>query len=439
MRVLANLMIWPPLIAAILFTWALSLQTLLTTPEPLDYNLQSALMLICVVLAIIGISRVGALVWLSFLDHLVPKPKPSHTKIFPMVSVIVPVFNEGRSIDSALRSLVALKYPSLEIIVIDDGSIDETFDRVHWMRKRLPKARIRLLTQPNGGKASALNLGISRAQGEFVLCVDGDCIIHPDAISVALAHMSNPQVAAVAGGVKVVNKRSVLGCLQALEYSCGLALKKRAFSFANAVNIVPGPLGMFRRDALAQVGGFELDTFAEDFDLTLRLLDAGWMVVYESRVWAKTEAPETLLELSRQRYRWNRGTLQAMYKHKHLLFSPLKSPYRCLACWLMICEGIVWPIVSVLLQFSFVALTIANPAALDHVLAIFAQLLLFELSIALVCCESEGEPLTLAFWTPVSCVFYMPLLDAWRVFALFDQTIGSPMQWDSVKRLGKLS
>src|SRR6185436_16069303 len=155
--------------------------------------------------------------------------------------------------------------------------------------------------------------------------MDGDARLSPDALRHAMRHFSDPRIAAVAGNVKVVNRRNLWTRLQALEYIEGLNMARRAQGFLRVVNIVPGPIGVFRRDVLRRVGGYDTDTFAEDADLTLKILTAGWHVAYEERAIAYTEAPERFVELVKQRYRWTRGVLQALRKHRMWLVSPRRG------------------------------------------------------------------------------------------------------------------
>jgi len=177
---------------------------------------------------------------------------------------------------------------------------------------------MRVLVKANGGKFDALNHGIAHARGEIVVCIDGDSIIERDALRYLVAHFDDPSVGAVAGNVRVANRATIWSGLQALEYVVGLGLAKRAQSAGGAVTIVPGPAGAFRKTALAEVNAYDGDTFAEDFDLTMKLLEAGWHVVYEPRAIVLTEAPERTLDLLRQRYRWTRGSLQVLPRAAHL-------------------------------------------------------------------------------------------------------------------------
>jgi cellulose synthase/poly-beta-1,6-N-acetylglucosamine synthase-like glycosyltransferase/peptidoglycan/xylan/chitin deacetylase (PgdA/CDA1 family) len=231
------------------------------------------------------------------------------------VSVIVPAYNEAANIEATARSLRANDYPGLEVIVVDDGSTDGTADVVR--RLRLPGVRV--IRRPNGGKPAALNTGILYARGSLLVMVDGDTVLERDAVGRLLQAFADPGVGAVSGNTRVANRGGFLGRWQHLEYVVGFNLDRRMFEIAECMPTVPGAIGAFRRDALADVGGLSPATLAEDTDLTMAVGRAGWRVVYCDAAIAWTEVPSTLRGLWRQRYRWCFGTMQAMWKHRRSL------------------------------------------------------------------------------------------------------------------------
>jgi cellulose synthase/poly-beta-1,6-N-acetylglucosamine synthase-like glycosyltransferase len=228
------------------------------------------------------------------------------------VSVIVPAYNESANIANTVRSLVANDYPRFEVIVVDDGSTDDTGGIV----RRLGLPGVRVIRQPNAGKPAALNTGIAHARGDLLLLVDGDTVLAPDAIGQLVQRFAEDDVGAVSGNTKVANRRGLLGRWQHLEYVVGLNLDRRMFELGECMPTVPGAIGAFRREALTDVGGVPATTLAEDTDLTMAVIRAGWRVVYEETAIAWTEAPSTVRQLWRQRYRWSYGTMQAMWKHR---------------------------------------------------------------------------------------------------------------------------
>jgi peptidoglycan/xylan/chitin deacetylase (PgdA/CDA1 family)/glycosyltransferase involved in cell wall biosynthesis len=231
------------------------------------------------------------------------------------VTVIVPAYNEAANIAATVRSLVANDYPDLDVIVVDDGSTDDTAGIV----RRLKLPRVSIVQQLNAGKPAALNNGIAHARSELLILVDGDTVFEPSAVGRLVQPFVDPEVGAVSGNTKVANRRGLLGRWQHLEYVMGFNLDRRMFEVGNCMPTVPGAIGAFRRVALADVGGVPAVTLAEDTDLTMAIIRAGWRVVYEESAIAWTEAPSSLRQLWRQRYRWCYGTMQAMWKHRRAL------------------------------------------------------------------------------------------------------------------------
>lgn len=247
--------------------------------------------------------------------HARRRRKPWGPRVREPVSVIVPAYNEEAGIESTLLSLFSCKYP-MEIIVVDDGSTDGTADVV----ARYRGMGVRLIRQANAGKPAALNTGIAHARGRILVLLDGDTVFQPDAIHYLVQPFSDPGIGAVSGNAKVGNRTGLLGRWQHIEYVVGFNLDRRFQDLAGCIATVPGAIGAFRREALADVGGVSDQTLAEDTDLTMAILRAGWRVVYEEKAIAWTEAPASLGQLWRQRYRWSYGTMQAMWKHRRSVF-----------------------------------------------------------------------------------------------------------------------
>jgi cellulose synthase/poly-beta-1,6-N-acetylglucosamine synthase-like glycosyltransferase/peptidoglycan/xylan/chitin deacetylase (PgdA/CDA1 family) len=231
------------------------------------------------------------------------------------VSVIVPAYNEKEGIEAAVRSLATGDHTEIEVVVVDDGSTDGTADLVD--RMNLPNVRV--VRVPNGGKPNALNTGVAMARHDLIVMVDGDTIFEPDSLRLLVQPFADPSVGAVAGNVKVGNRETTVALWQHIEYVIGFNLDRRLYEVMNCMPTVPGAIGAFRREALAGVGGVSDETLAEDTDVTMALCRAGWRVVYEENARAWTEAPTTMEQLYRQRYRWSYGTMQAMWKHRKAL------------------------------------------------------------------------------------------------------------------------
>ncbi len=268
------------------------------------------LMLAAVVLALL---RLIVQVWCARVHvRRVRKAARRRKRYVGTVSVIVPAYNEAANIEATVRSLLANDYPNVEVIVVDDGSSDGTAEIVR--RLRLPSVYV--VEQENAGKPTALNTGVMFARGDILVMVDGDTVFEPDAIGELVQPLADPAVGAVSGNTKVANRGGLLGRWQHLEYVIGFNLDRRMFDILQCMPTVPGAIGAFRREAVVDVGGVSTQTLAEDTDFTMAIIRAGWRVVYAPDAIAWTEAPASLRQLWRQRYRWCYGTMQAMWKHR---------------------------------------------------------------------------------------------------------------------------
>jgi cellulose synthase/poly-beta-1,6-N-acetylglucosamine synthase-like glycosyltransferase/spore germination protein YaaH/peptidoglycan/xylan/chitin deacetylase (PgdA/CDA1 family) len=235
------------------------------------------------------------------------------------VSVIVPAYNEEITVFESLISLTKSNYENIEFIFVDDGSSDDTYKIVKEGFSNDP--RIKIFTKPNGGKASALNYGISKASAEFVVCIDADTQLNKDAIKELMSYFYKAEIAAVAGTVKVGNAHNLITKWQSIEYITSQNMDRRAFDILNTITVVPGAIGAFRKSVIQEVGGFTTDTLAEDCDLTMRILRAGYVVRNSDTAIAYTEAPETVEMLLKQRLRWSFGVMQSFYKNRKTLFN----------------------------------------------------------------------------------------------------------------------
>jgi poly-beta-1,6-N-acetyl-D-glucosamine synthase len=407
-----------------------------------NYVLAAISIYLLVFLALL-ISRYAILIVYSFLDHLEDIKRgpvisdPSKDSSLPMVSLVVPAYNEGVVIEAAIRSLLQLDYPNYEILVIDDGSTDDTYEKALAVAAESKTVPVRIITKRNGGKAEALNTGMTLAHGEFILNMDGDSKMSPNVLRACVRHFDDPRVGAVAGNVKVINRENIWSNIQALEYVEGLAMARKAQSFMRAVNIIPGPLGMFRKSVLQEVGGYDHDTFAEDCDLTLKLLVRGWHIAYEQSAVAWVETPSRLLDLLKQRYRWTRGILQATSKHSASLWQPRKAGINCFILWYMLFEGIMWPFSTILgnLFFMYVGLQYGLAVLLFYW---WLQLTALDVIAAAYCVIIEDEDPALIYYAIMFRIFYINIIDVSKVFATIEEWRGNTMTWGKLDREGKL-
>lgn len=389
------------------------------------------------IFAALAMVRLVVFMLASFGDHLLRAKSPGSSGHHPLVSIVVPVFDEGPCVEAALRSLLRLRYSQIEIIVVDDGSRDDTLERALRVSRAEGGGRIRVFSKANAGKAKALNYGIERASGEILMAVDGDSVVEEGALAAALPHFTDPDVGAVAGYVRVVNTRSVLCKLQLAEYVVGLNLVRRAQGLFGAVGTVPGPIGIFRRSALRRVGGYDSDTFAEDCDLTMKLLADGWKVVFEPEAVSCTEAPESLVALMKQRYRWARGILQTLRKHRRLLLDPRRSEPATVVLWLTVLEAVVWPVINSLGLVSFV-LALSQVPAQGVAVGLWTQLMLLEAIVLLASLGPRERRNRYVLLSPLVRLVFQVVLDVTRVLANAEELLRLHMSWGKLERRGRL-
>jgi len=267
---------------------------------------------------LLGILRMAIFVFLSRKQVKRYKDTKIDPSFTPFVSVVIAAYNEEKVICKTIDSILSSDYSSFEVLIIDDGSKDDTAGIVQKTYANHPF--VRLIQKSNGGKSSAVNLGFKEAKGEIVVALDADTLIAENAVSLLVNHFKNESVAAVSGNVKVGNKGNFLTNWQHIEYVTGFNLERRAFATLNCITVVPGAIGAWRKTAIEEAGYFKEDTLAEDTDITLTLLRQGKRIEFEEKAYAFTEVPEDIRSLTKQRYRWVYGTLQCLWKHREALF-----------------------------------------------------------------------------------------------------------------------
>jgi len=258
-------------------------------------------------------------IWQAFRSN---KPVKRSRKQRPLVSVLIPAHNEEKAIIRCLDSVRHSSYRKLEIIVIDDASNDNTAQLVMNYICKYPNRSISLLVmQKNRGKAGALNHALSRqAQGELIMTLDADSVLHKQAIKNAVSYFDNPKVAGVAANVRIMDSTRILGLLQKFEHMIGYRSKK-FYSLANSEFIIGGVASTYRRNILKQVDFYDEDTVTEDIGLSLKVVSLGnrdHRIVYAADVVAMTEGVQTFGALVKQRYRWKMGSLQNLLKNRQL-------------------------------------------------------------------------------------------------------------------------
>jgi cellulose synthase/poly-beta-1,6-N-acetylglucosamine synthase-like glycosyltransferase len=355
----------------------------------------------------------------------------------PRVTIVVPAYNEEVTIAVSIKSLVQQTYKNLEIIIMDDGSKDATYKISKKFEGDFEGKKIKVLTKKNGGKSRALNFAIERSSGELIMCVDADSKLEADAVELMTRYFQDKDIVAVAGSVFVSNRINIWTKLQALEYIEGLNMVRNAQAFLKLVNIIPGPIGMFRKDAILEVGGYAHDTFAEDADLTLKLIKKNYKIEFEPEAVAHTEAPDELLDLLKQRYRWTRGILQAIRKHSKSLWTKKKedSWNFTIVLWYMLFEAIFWPFMDLFAMILLIYISVAQGAStvLFYWWSLFTVV---DVAGALYCILITNETKRLAFYAIYYRLYFISVINISKIFATIEEWFNIEMSWGKLDRKG---
>ena len=275
------------------------------------------------------------------------KKQPVLVSPLPLVSVVIAAFDEEYAIGRTLDALLKMKYPSFEVVVVDDGSSDRTSEIV---RSYIEKGPVRLVQKEvNEGKAMALNDALPVCRGEILLLIDADIIVTPDLLNNIVPHFRSSRVGAVTGNPRVANRRGLLKRLQAIEFSSIISMQRRAQRIWGRVMTVSGAVVAFRRSAILDVGLFTPSMATEDIDMTWRLQMRFWDIRYEPRAVVWMEVPPNLREFWKQRRRWVRGLAQVLRRYRPV---PLHWKWRRL--WPVFYESTI----SILWAFTFVGITL---------------------------------------------------------------------------------
>jgi len=348
----------------------------------------------------------------------------------PFVSILVPAYNEQEVISRTLDSLMNLNYRKKEIIIVDDGSSDLTASIASWYRE----SGVKVVSQPNSGKASALNHALLYAKGELIITVDSDSMVARDAVDEVVRLLEgHPGTVAVAGNIKVLNGKSILTRIQELEYVMALNTIRRAYAFFGSVMVIPGAFGAFRRSDVTAVGGYDKDTLTEDFDLTVKLLKGRGPVISSSSAVAYTEVPSTLRGLFRQRLRWSTGAFQTVYKHREVAVERRYGALHSIG-FPVLMMSLLNPFVGLLAIGAGAILALSGPPwAYVEMAGIF---LLAQFFVALVAISIDQEDYRLAAYAPLFVVGYRQLMDAITVLAALRTTLHREAAWNKLARSG---
>jgi cellulose synthase/poly-beta-1,6-N-acetylglucosamine synthase-like glycosyltransferase len=349
----------------------------------------------------------------------------------PSITIIIPAYNEEKWIAHCIEAVLEANYPSKEVIVVDDGSTDNTYE----IASRYASRGVTVLRKPNGGKASAINYGLLFATGEVVVCIDADSIIGRETLKNIVKPFMDTRVLGVAGNVKVVNPLGWLTKCQALEYIGSINIMRRATSFFGAVNVMPGALTAFRRSQVTLIGRYDKETVAEDFDITVKLQKVGGIVQAPTNAFVYTEAPSKLSSFYLQRLRWNRGGLQVLLRHRDVLSNPRYGFLNYLVYPFVVMHLIVLPVLGVL-SIPAMFLTILSGGA-AYVLFLTIVFSLLSAFLFLTALAIDEEDVRLAVYSPFFAVGYKNVLDIIGIIAIFDILIlRRRPRWTRAEKVG---
>jgi biofilm PGA synthesis N-glycosyltransferase PgaC len=375
---------------------------------------------------------------------------PPYDESLPYVSILAPAYCEAACVHDAMSALVRLDYPAYEVIFVDDGSSDNTyhlalsFAGAHCSERG--RCDVRVFTKPNQGKWSAHNYGLKHAKGALILCIDADSRIEPGALKLMVRHMRDQRVGAVSGQIRVRNRKSLVGLFQAFEYVLANGALRLSQGSTGAVMVVPGPIGLFRREALERVqaenershsfenqevpGPFSPLTFAEDFHLSLTMLALGYRIEYEPHAIAHTKAPATLASLINQRYRWNRGTMQVVLWYLRRTLRGDKSPLKVkawIAAVFLLDFSFFPPLYFVLLGSSL--LYIFHGGSLSSLASWAMAACLLNVMSGSLYAVAHQDQIYLSLLSPFFDFYQGILLNCAWFIAMIDQARGTGMRW----------
>ncbi len=360
----------------------------------------------------------------------------SPSEKLPPLSILVAAYNEERIIKATMRSILTSDYPNdIEVILIDDGSSDMTFSEAQKIA--LTDPRVQVFRQTNMGKAQALRHALRKATHEIAVFIDADTQLEPKSLRHLVAPFCDPKVGAVSGHARVGNLRTFLSRCQALEYTCGFNLDRRAYHVCNAITVVPGAISAARISVIEAAGGVSDDTLAEDTDLTLAIHRLHYRIVYAHEAIAWTEAPESIRALATQRFRWAFGTLQCMWKHRDLVFNLDHGWLGFLSLpgiWIFQIILVAFaPLVDTLLLIS---LFLGSGVA---ILPYFIAFISLDFVLAVSACIIEDDPWVRSLFIIPMRLIYRPLLTFVLWLAFIRATKGVWVEWGKLDRTASVT
>ncbi len=350
---------------------------------------------------------------------------------FPPITILIPAYNEEKVIARTLQSVIEASYPDKEILVVDDGSKDQTYR----IAASYEDKGVKVIHRPNGGKATALNHGILFARGDIIVVVDADSQVAKNTFVELIKPFRNPEVAAVAGNVKVLNRINILTNCQALEYIASINIYRRALDVFGSVTVVPGALGAYRREIMQSGGFYDPDTLVEDFDVTIKALKTHQIIQASSSAVSYTEAPKTIKDFIKQRQRWYRGNFQTIWKHRDVIFNSRFGFLQRLSFPHFIISMLFLPVAGLVNIGATIMMIIQGDGLV--LIPAFLFFCMLQLLLTLLSIQLDNEKYGIAIYTPLMIVGYKQICDFVMMKSLFDVlTRSKKLKWTSAQRVG---
>jgi len=353
-------------------------------------------------------------------------------KHYHKISIIVPAYNEEKVLSRTIENLLEAYYPNKEIIIVDDGSEDRTWE----VAQKYVQYGIKVVRRVNGGKYAALNTGLTYATGEIVITVDADSLVNRSALVEIVRNFVDLDVGGVAGNLKVLNRNNLITRLQSLEYLTQIEVVRRAFDNFGTVTVAPGAFSAFRRTAMAESGNYDPDRLLEDFDLTIKLQKAHKVLRGNSDAVCYTEAPETISDVYKQRLSWYRGDFQNFWKHRDAFFNTKFGYMQALTFPYMLLAMTFVPLASILVVATSIIMLLNGQGIIllyAFMAFVFLQFLLSVLAIKL-----GNDDMKLCIYAPFYIIGYKQFLDYIMLKAFFDVLLnrGQYLKRERVQRIG---
>lgn len=403
------------------------------------------------------------------------------------ISIVVPAYNEELTVVETVKSLLALDYTAYEIIVVDDGSKDNTamavieaFDmhRVHRpIRRQVTsnveefvyetrelKVPLTVIRKKNGGKADALNMGINASNYPYFICMDADSVLQADSLKkISEPVLEGDNTVAVGGLVRISNDvelsngkvkkyrlpKNIIACMQVLEYDRSFLATRILFDLFGGSLIISGAFGLFKKDVVIAAGGYDRGTMGEDMELVVKLHEycivnnMDYRIKYATDAICWTQAPEKLGDLKKQRKRWHLGLFQSLYKHRKMLFNPKFGAVGYISYMYFLVYELLSPFIEILGIVSMIIALVMGLVNLPFMIVFFLLYTVFGsvLSLTAFFARMYTADLRVTFFDAMKaiflCIFEITFLRFILAFVRATAFIGykkKKLQWGRIER-----